>query len=296
MKATRKLIPALAMLLISAVVMSSASFAWFTMSRQVTAQGMNVSVTAPNNLLIKKTGDADTTYAEINTQQATNIVLVPASSNTGYSNDIYVMQDGEACRDNGAATEAGRLYNTTVDGKYTKLEAAQIATDSVAGGYYDFKYTLKTDSASNVNVVVTNVTATVKDGAAPFNTPEGKATAAKPVRVAVLLTDTTKKGDTNVVFNPNSGTNHDEGKVVEKLDNVVTDKAVLTDAAMTYATCAATNDSDQYVVTVPGNGTAEIIVRVWYEGQDTSCLIQNSANAVFDIELVLADVTYLPDP
>ena len=46
MKMTRKLIPALAMLLISAVLMSTASYAWFSMNTKVTATGM--SITAKN--------------------------------------------------------------------------------------------------------------------------------------------------------------------------------------------------------------------------------------------------------
>ena len=58
MKATRKLIPAIALLLVSAVLLSTASYAWFTTNKIVTAS-MNVSVTAPQNLQIKeKTGDA----------------------------------------------------------------------------------------------------------------------------------------------------------------------------------------------------------------------------------------------
>jgi hypothetical protein len=38
----KKLIPALALLIISAVVMSTASYAWFSMNTQVTATGMQV--------------------------------------------------------------------------------------------------------------------------------------------------------------------------------------------------------------------------------------------------------------
>lgn len=51
-KMTRKLIPALAMLLISAVMMSTASFAWFTMNTEVTATGINVTAVAPKSLWI----------------------------------------------------------------------------------------------------------------------------------------------------------------------------------------------------------------------------------------------------
>ena len=59
MKKMRKLIPALAMLLVSAVMMSTASFAWFSMNTTVTADGM--SITAKNDskyLQIIKAGDS----------------------------------------------------------------------------------------------------------------------------------------------------------------------------------------------------------------------------------------------
>ena len=55
MKKMRRLIPAIAMLLVSAVMLSTASFAWFTMNDQVTATGMQVQAKASGNLLISKT-------------------------------------------------------------------------------------------------------------------------------------------------------------------------------------------------------------------------------------------------
>ena len=55
MKKTRKLIPALAMLLISAVMMSTASFAWFSMNKQVTATGMQITAQSDNVWLVINT-------------------------------------------------------------------------------------------------------------------------------------------------------------------------------------------------------------------------------------------------
>ena len=55
MKKMRKLIPAFAMLMIAAVMMSTASFAWFTMNDTVTATGMEVKAIATGSLVI---GDA----------------------------------------------------------------------------------------------------------------------------------------------------------------------------------------------------------------------------------------------
>ena len=55
MKLTKKLIPAFAMLLVSAVLMSTASFAWFSMNTQVTATDINVTADAPESLMISTT-------------------------------------------------------------------------------------------------------------------------------------------------------------------------------------------------------------------------------------------------
>ena len=55
MKATKKIIPALVMLLVSAVLLSTASYAWFSMNAQVTATGMQVTAQAPASLLISNT-------------------------------------------------------------------------------------------------------------------------------------------------------------------------------------------------------------------------------------------------
>ena len=55
MKATKKIIPALVMLLVSAVLLSTASYAWFSMNTTVTATGMQVTVKAPTSLLISNT-------------------------------------------------------------------------------------------------------------------------------------------------------------------------------------------------------------------------------------------------
>lgn len=59
MKKMRKLIPAFAMLLVSAIMMSTASFAWFTMNDEVTATGMNIQAQATGSLVI---GDAPLFY------------------------------------------------------------------------------------------------------------------------------------------------------------------------------------------------------------------------------------------
>ena len=58
MKLTRKLIPAMIMLLVSAVLMSTASFAWFAMNTTVKAQGMAVKAKA-DSIFLEISGKQD---------------------------------------------------------------------------------------------------------------------------------------------------------------------------------------------------------------------------------------------
>lgn len=56
----KKLIPALAMLLVSAILLGTSTYAWFSMNTQVTATGMQVKAIAEDGLLIKNELDDDT--------------------------------------------------------------------------------------------------------------------------------------------------------------------------------------------------------------------------------------------
>ena len=57
----KKLIPALCLLLISAILMGTSTYAWFSMNTQVTATGMQVKAVAEDGLLIINELDADAT-------------------------------------------------------------------------------------------------------------------------------------------------------------------------------------------------------------------------------------------
>lgn len=289
MKATRKLIPALAMLLVAAVVMSSASYAWFTMSRQVTAQGMNVTVTAPNNLMIKPTGvDNDSDYAEIAKLTASDIVLVPASSTSGKAGQIYCVAPGQAVK-----PSDGSLFT---DGTHkTKLTVGSAAESNTEGAYYDFKYTIKSDGGQEVKVVVSSVTATIK-------ADQDGTKSVKPVRIAVMKADADTAQDSVIkIFNPNSGKHHNQKETGHESDapTAVTSidgehEGYPTLANVTYTTPAANSGDTNFIVTLTAqNPTADIIIRVWYEGEDTECVVASGANANFDITVVLADVASL---
>ena len=73
MKNLRKLIPAFAMLLVSAILVSTSTYAWFSMNTQVTATGMQIKAKSDDTwLLISATA---TTAAGIQTQNDTSETL-----------------------------------------------------------------------------------------------------------------------------------------------------------------------------------------------------------------------------
>lgn len=82
MKMTRKLIPALVMLLVSAIMLSTASFAWFASNDKVAATGMSVNAKAAQQFLqISATNgdDFDITATATGTIPSAGVELVHAT-------------------------------------------------------------------------------------------------------------------------------------------------------------------------------------------------------------------------
>lgn len=284
MKAMKKLIPAVAMLLVSVVTMSTASFAWFSMSRQVTANGMNVTVTAPTNLLIKQGSDA---YGAASSITAQNVKLVPASTDSAGNDDFYVVQAGqEVSQSDGKITEG-----TTKLAQGTA--AVGNATPSLAseGAYFDFTYTIMSEGDENVEVVVKNIEVN--------QTSSGKSI--KPVRVAVIATAAAGT-TTTTMFKPVSGAANTDNKVVGSLNSELAQMTADTTIYKTHnpttkgaATTVVTLTPDDSGTVDKYENVATITIRVWYEGQDTECTSSLGAKAAFNVVVTLADKNELAD-
>ena len=85
MKKMRRLIPAFAMLMVAAIMLSTASFAWFTMNEQVTASGMQIQAKSTGSLIIGNEPlqyDDVKTTADLNTSVAQ--ALKPITYSTGW--------------------------------------------------------------------------------------------------------------------------------------------------------------------------------------------------------------------
>ena len=275
MKATKKIIPALVMLLVSAVLLSTASYAWFSMNTTVTATGMSVTATVSSNLLIA--GDelnSTTIKAEsdfITKYDGTSItgILEPVSTvnGTAFFYTTNAKADGDAIADEYVAYEVG------------PFNAAYGTTNAV--GYIDYVFQLKatnTDTTNAKDIKLTQLDLTY----------EGATDGNKAYRVAVFAENlgTTPTapaggvGDLIGIYSPSGAVNQTDGKAVNSETGTDT---VLYNGATKVVTVAA-NSTNYY----------KVVVRLWLEGEDTTCTnatFLELTNSGLDIALELGTGT-----
>ena len=259
----KKLIPALALLLVSVVLLSTSSFAWFSMNTEVTATGMQVQAATSKNLVISGAADSGA-FTAIGTQDSAVKELPPVSVNCASNADLNSKTFYKISNSDGVIYETGALTSGT-----TELTAATansdyrksvftIAVDGVTGDHFDHLY-------------VSAVTVTKSDGSAYA------AEITKCLRVGV--TD----GTTSYIFAPDAEGAYTDGKSVS---NYVADGKVTTLTAQSLAETGLSN-ADFGSITQGTNKT--VTIYVWYEGNDVNC---TSANSV-TVEGLKVSVTFV---
>lgn len=143
MKASRKLIPAFAMLLIAAVMMSTASYAWFVTNGTVEANGMSITAKANTTyLMISSTStgfeDDDISKGTVETVNVSGIKYPVVYDGSGWKKAVgTTFSDG---------TKKGEYSTVTDTGEYVVKQEFFV---KVAAGY---------DNASNFKLTSIQVT------------------------------------------------------------------------------------------------------------------------------------------
>lgn len=95
----RKITTAFCMLLVSAILLAASSYAWFSMNNQVTATGLDVTVTVPSSLSISVTNESEGFIASVALENASFMgetimpsVYSPAPNETKEL-DFFVLTD-----------------------------------------------------------------------------------------------------------------------------------------------------------------------------------------------------------
>ncbi len=169
MKKTRKIIPALAMLLVSAIMMSTASFAWFSMSTEVTASGM--SVTAKSDAVALVISATNTTPGTGSTEETTAVsgTLLPVAHET-----FATKTDADT---------VDKWYTKYADAPTASTSSTSATTISDMSGYVVQKtvyISMATGSNDTTDLKVKSVTITAA---------AGTATVIDPVRVAIATAE-----------------------------------------------------------------------------------------------------------
>lgn len=170
MKKFKKLIPAFCMLLISAVLMGTSTFAWFSMNSEVTAGTMTIKATTDANLFIAKGASVELvsiTGTSVDDLGVSKTTVKPCeledAAGTVTVKDVATYTTAPTVGTAGVAatyTDIGTISNTTTAnetgkdvGNYVAVGFVTIARKQTTAGTYKITpvCTVNTASASNLN-------------------------------------------------------------------------------------------------------------------------------------------------
>lgn len=322
----KKLIPAAGMLALSASMLATSTYAWFTMSKEVQVTGMQMRTTVSSNLLISTTNlDAD--YTSQTLSQTRKALLEPASTVNGVTGTYYytvnAKANGDAVEDayvlyaeNAAtavqnATAGKPNYDSAFNSAYKLGNSGVFKSDNIAMtdsangaayGYIDYTFYLKATSNGSAETTAQQLRMTKCDLDYNSSALDNDGTAGKvggpdrAWRVAVFASDITSTA---------AGNGRVDTDVAATASN---QKGLLSVSGATYQT--VDNSVNQAVSGTTGlgnvvnNGTAGVVigaintnnaskyykvtVRLWLEGEDTTCTSETYAALTNDYKLDLA--------
>lgn len=291
----KRLIPALAMLLVSAILLGTSTFAWFSMNTTVSATNMQVKAVADQGILINEVATAtDGNWDNVaTTSQSEGIKL--HSTSTANTSTWYVAHS-KLQNDAASATAGVQSTNLTSDGYKTlgtDITTAAATVDAVAGsnaqqtityvesngtsdyqngeGYYVmYTYYIKS-SADAITLTPTgigqtfnikSVTATPTQSTAAGDVPSTDLD--KSLRVAVVI------GGKAYIFAPISGA------TTEYYVNASSTATKPIDHTVSQATALGS------IPATTSNGTP-VYVYIYFEGEDTNLKTSNVTNSLDNI-------------
>lgn len=318
---TMKIMSAATMLAVSAAMLGTSTYAWFTMNKTVEVQGMKLQASAEKGILINEmAGVSEGTWSETALAgQATAYALKPTST--------YDFASWWHANSRKTSLEAGIGSGSTVeadntvkigDNYYTSLEGARedvtgatadtncartvYYTDGVGSGtssgaldegegyYIKYTYYIKTSGNEALSVNAGNLKAAVKatktDGA-------GSGTHSATALDSALRVGIKVDGDSQAtIFAPVAGA--DGTYMVTKNAGGTAAETVIPIVASATGTATADTSINAATVSLPAvtSPGKAVYVYVWYEGEDTHCKSDNLAQILdnYTIDITFTDV------
>lgn len=311
--AKKKLIPAVAMLTTSAVMLSTATYAWFTMSREVEVTGIKLTATTPQTIEISL-GQATTSNTLTHGVEATAPnsddmwthtaatgsvyqdfgKLIPVSSVDGF-NMFYTekaTENGKKVSDvpnpfTKAETAVGWEFKE--GGKSAETGAVVNAAENDGSGYYlDIPVWFRTTSTDAVTL---GLEVEIKNS----SDDDTKSVLYKAARVAIL--PETKSAQK--VFSETGAKYYKDRKAVATAGATLAasygDVSAATEATVTGGKVTNPDAATQVATVTASTGTGyggavKYYIRVWLEGEDEACWNAN-AGQDFQINLKFYDLS-----
>lgn len=311
--AKKKLIPAVAMLTTSAVMLSTATYAWFTMSREVEVTGIKLTATTPQTIEISL-GQATTSNTLTHGVEATAPnsddmwthtaatgsvyqdfgKLIPVSSVDGF-NMFYTekaTENGKKVSDvpnpfTKAETAVGWEFKE--GGKSAETGAVVNAAENDGSGYYlDIPVWFRTTSTDAVTL---GLEVEIKNS----SDDDTKSVLYKAARVAILP----ETMSAQKVFSETGAKYYKDGKAVATAGATLAasygDVSAATEATVTGGKVTNPDATTQVATVTASTGTGyggavKYYIRVWLEGEDEACWNAN-AGQDFVINLKFHDLS-----
>ena len=286
---TMKIVSAAAMLAVSAAMLSTSTYAWFTMNKEVKVQNLSVQAKAEGGLLISEVAGVDGEWDDVaNTTAEVDMAvgLFPTSTANGvtwYHATSKRANDAAAATSSGASALKASGYDELTlsaaeiqaasSGQNGKKEKFSMGSGTEAADYYvKYTYYLKASNETGLdlgtganaqNVMISEVTATGMGGS---GSGSGSAELDKSLRVGIAM------GDKFYIFAPvdgATGTYYVAGATeTNAIDSHASHDATTDKGTMTEVTAL---DS------LPGrseDGTP-VYIYMWFEGEDAACKSDN---------------------
>lgn len=260
--AAKKLIPAAGSLLISAAMLSTSTFAWFTMNKEVRVTGMEVKTQVGDSLLIAaSSADTTTRVADSTFQsglhQAIYGLVNPVSTINASDTSFYYTYDANADGSKSADTSVIAYQEVGNDNEFTDGTTTYKA-------YLDYVFEIKAintnSSAQYLNLTGLNL---LYDGQ--------QLSDEHAYRVAIFSQDLTTSGGTTYEA---STTGSAASKIFAPTGFTYFDNTAVKSATDKDSVTPTVNDSTAgWSKQIAANSTdyTKITVRLWLEGEDNTC-------------------------
>lgn len=256
MKNARKLLPAIAMLLISAVMMSTASFAWFSTNTTATANGMTVKIATAKTILIKDSSEAETEYSTLENHGITKDSMKPVSTVTPENTTDGTIAVPTFWR----VKQGGAGGIVPGSAAYAEDTVFENDTENYLTKTVNLRATGEMDETNGLGKMTLQVVVT----------EEAEKTINDSLRILVAVKD-----GNNVTwyrFAPLGGV---AIKPIESYDEDGTPKTTVAENAETLSNSGAAIDIVSKVV---AEQVYTVTYYIWFEGQDATCMANNATD------------------